>query len=273
METYRDYTALIPIYEQEYNQGLDADKSDEAEEAMAKFFINEVDEGVKDLELFTKLLLAELEEGQQIELTVKGFASPLARSDYNVKLTSRRISSLVNYLRSYDRGAIQPYLDHTAKNGGKLDIVQIPFGEYIADTFVSDNPNDKNNAIYSIAAARERKIEIVSVQRPQSDTLIANLVFESEIIDLGLLNKMELVQFAFKGDVKGTTPLRIDSLRYDDTIITALSAPEAADLKGIFEISGSLQNGGKSGKQNLEIEIFGNLGAGRKTLNITFETE
>jgi hypothetical protein len=273
LETYRAYAALIPVYEQEYNKGLDAEKGEKAEEAMAKFFISEVDQGVKDLELFTRLLLTELEEGQQIELTVKGFASPLAKSDYNVKLTSRRISSLINYLNTYERGAIQPYLDHTAENSGKLDIVQIPFGEYVADNFVSDNPNDKNNAIYSIAAARERKIEIVSVQRPQSDSLKANLVFETEIINLGLLEPSDSLAFSFKASLDGRVELKIDSVLYDADIIHNFEIinPSKSDAK--LEVSGILYPGNRSGKQNVEIVIFGNLGDGRKTLNITFEIE
>jgi hypothetical protein len=261
------------VYEQEYNQGLDAENGEEAEEAMARFFISEVDQGVEDLELFTKLLRTELEKGQRVEVTVKGFASPLAKSDYNVKLTSRRISSLVNYLMAYDRGAIAPYLTGNAENGGRLDIIRIPFGEYVADGFVSDNPNDKNNAIYSIAAARERKIEIVSVQRPQMDTLLANIAIESEIINLGMVDAANPTAFAFRGKISGLVPLTIDSLVYDEALLTIATLADTTAQGAAFELSGALHPQASKGKQYLEIELWGNLDSGRKTLIITFETE
>jgi hypothetical protein len=47
--------------------------------------------------------------------------------------------------------------------------------------------------------------------------------------------------------------------------------PSKSDAK--LEVSGILYPGNRSGKQNVEIVIFGNLGDGRKTLNITFEIE
>ena len=90
-------------------------------------------------------------KGQNIELTIKGFASPLAKTDYNVKLTGRRITSLINYLREYDKGQFNEYIDATAENGGTLSFNKIPFGEYTASKLVSDNVNDTKNSVYSRA--------------------------------------------------------------------------------------------------------------------------
>src|SRR5690606_14374971 len=117
------------------------------------FFTQYVDQGVLDLQEFTRLLLIELDKGYDIEVTIKGFASPLAKTDYNVNLTKRRISSLLNYLRAYGNGEFIPYLDHTAANGGSLTFIHIPFGEYTADTTISDNVNDQKNSVYSRRAA------------------------------------------------------------------------------------------------------------------------
>ncbi len=163
IDSYNDYTAMLEKYQKEYSDGLKGDRSDEAKEDIETFFIEYVDKGVSDLELFRDLLLKELDKGAKIQITVKGFASPLAKTDYNVNLTKRRIRSLINYLREYNGGVFAEYLDNTAENGGRVVFQQVPFGEYTANQLTSDNPNDTKNSVYSRAAAIERKIEIQSV--------------------------------------------------------------------------------------------------------------
>ncbi|HRP54381.1 MAG TPA: hypothetical protein PLI97_12855, partial [Fluviicola sp.] len=120
IDSYNDYIAMLPEYRKEYSKGLNGDKILEAEEDIESFFMQYVEQGVKDLELFQSLLLEELQKGYRIRLNVKGFASPLAKTDYNVNLTKRRIMSLENYLRFYNNGVFAPFLDGTALNGGKL---------------------------------------------------------------------------------------------------------------------------------------------------------
>jgi hypothetical protein len=116
-------------------------------------------------------LLEELNKGIRVRVSVRGFASPLARTEYNVALTQRRIQSLINHLKVSDNGAFLPYLEGTAANGGKLEVVGLPFGEYTANQITSDNPNDLKNSVFSRAAAVERKIEIQSVSYLDSDSL------------------------------------------------------------------------------------------------------
>ena len=151
---------MLDQYKKEYANGLNGEKADFAQEEIENFFIEYVDKGVSDLTLFRNLLLKELDKGAKINITVKGFASPLAKTDYNVNLTKRRISSLVNYMREYGNGVFVKYLDATAENGGQVVFSQVPFGEYTANQLTSDNPNDVQNSVYSRNAAIERKIEI-----------------------------------------------------------------------------------------------------------------
>ncbi|WP_107039878.1 tetratricopeptide repeat protein [Brumimicrobium mesophilum] len=163
LDSYNDYIAMTDEYKKKYSDGLKGEKSDDAKDDIEDFFTEFVKQGVQDLNQFIELLQIELEKGRKIELTVKGFASPLAKNDYNVNLTKRRIASMVNYLNAYDNGFFSKYLNKSAENGGVLIIVQIPFGEDQSDKIVSDNPNDQKNSVYSRAAASERKIEIQSV--------------------------------------------------------------------------------------------------------------
>lgn len=197
INSYNEYTAMIGTYQKEYSKGLSGEKVTEAEEDIEDFFIQYVDKGVSDLKLFRTLLMKELEKGAKINITVKGFASPLAKTDYNVNLTKRRIASLVNYMREYENGIFVPYLDGTAPNGGKVVFSQVPFGEYTANQLTSDNPNDVQNSVYSRAAAIERKIEIQSVSYLENDTEFA-LVTSKPMIDMGTVKHGEMITGTFE---------------------------------------------------------------------------
>lgn len=193
---YQEYRDMLDKYQKEYSTGLSGEKAEEAKEDIESFFIEYVDQGVKDLELFRDLLLEELQKGAQIKVAVKGFASPLAKTDYNVNLTKRRISSFVNYLRAYNNGVFRPYLDGTAGNGGKVIIVGVPFGEYTANQFTSDNFHDQKNSVYSRAAAIERKIEIQSVSY-LDDRKIFPISVDVPVQDAGKIKGGEIIEKTF----------------------------------------------------------------------------
>ena len=139
---------MLETYKNEYAKGLIGKHAEEAREDISDFFIEYVEQGVKDLSLFRELLLDELKKGRKFNLYIKGFASPLAKSDYNVNLTKRRINSLINYLKNYDNGVFKPYIENQS-----LLFKEIPFGENTANKLTSDNPNDVKNSIYSRAVS------------------------------------------------------------------------------------------------------------------------
>lgn len=212
LTTYNEYTDMKEKYESEYAKGLRGEKASEAKEDIGDFFIEYVDQGVRDLRKFTTLLVKELDKGRKIELTVKGFASPLAKTDYNVNLTQRRIASLENYLMEYQDGALSKYLLDTASNGGRLSIARVPFGEYTAEKFISDNPNDAKNSIYSRVAARERKIEIQSVSF-LSDSVENSIQIEKQIHDFGTVGQADTLRTVFKIRNSGTKPIVLSEVK------------------------------------------------------------
>src|SRR5690554_2035274 len=248
IDSYNDYTAMMDQYKKEYSSGLKGERAADAKDDIEDFFMEYVDQGVRDLSQFRDLLLIELERGRKIELTVKGFASPLAKTDYNVNLTKRRIASMVNYLRVYDNGVFRPYLDHTASNGGALKITQIPFGEYEADQIVSDNPNDQKNSVYSRAAAIERKIEIQSVDIiRQEDVLTTLLTANTLVYDAGAQKSGDKINYQFVLKNIGEQNIRIDEVivsgasisfeHNDNELIPGETTPihvvfDTTDLKG-----------------------------------------
>lgn len=156
--TLANYLALNDLYQNEYAKGLKGAAADEARRKIARFFADSVENGFRKLEEFTALLLRDLKAGKNVEITICGFASPLHKADYNLALSSRRIASFVNYLQDYDNGIFLPYLSGSAKN--RLTVIREPEGSSLAKREVSDNPNDQRNSVYSIAASKERKIQI-----------------------------------------------------------------------------------------------------------------
>ncbi len=214
MTTYKGYTRLYNEYRREYSQGLKGDEKDEAMLDIEDLFSEYIDKGANDLQLFTPLLLKELEAGKTITLTIKGFASPLSKSDYNVNLTLRRVSSLINYLSEYENGKLLPYINGTAENGAKLAFIKVPFGEYQSLKGISDDLKDKRNSVYSPAAALERKIEIIAIQADDTNQVAMD---GSELEKLPLMTfkdtiiKMEVGQTEKQIKVinNGEAPLKI----------------------------------------------------------------
>lgn len=163
LESYEGYLDSMPTYYIENSLGLHGEDSVKGCKHIQDFFDDYVHKGVEDLRVFLDELIKELDSGSKIQLSVKGYASPLAKSNYNVNLTLRRINSLENYLERHPSGRFGNYLNGTAKNGGLLKIVKIPFGENRSDTVVSDDYYNTRHSVYSKEASLERKIEIINL--------------------------------------------------------------------------------------------------------------
>ena len=159
-----EYLSLISEYENKYISSLSPEKQESELFALRQFFENKISYGLDQLEEITPLLLKELQKGNQIELSVRGYASSLSTSEYNLKLATRRIQSLINYLKMAESGAFLPYLQSKS-----LVINKLPLGDY-AVSQVQDESN-KLAAIYSVDAAIERKIEIIALKSSNNSQL------------------------------------------------------------------------------------------------------
>lgn len=163
LETIDEYIGLRYDYVDAVNQSaLDGTSKIQLGNVMESFFDTDLKRSVEKLDKALGVLLRELTNGANITLAVKGYASPLADSDYNLNLTYRRITSMENYIVQFDSGAFVPYLDQ-----GLLTIEKIPYGESQAATNVSDDLGDELGAIYSPTAARERRIDILRIERTE----------------------------------------------------------------------------------------------------------
>jgi tetratricopeptide (TPR) repeat protein len=159
-ESYEEYKKLKSRYIDEFSKGMNDRKSAASEVDI--FFRDSVDAGIENLERFAELLTKSLNNGETVKITMKGYCSPLATTDYNVNLAKRRISSLRNYFSKWRDGYFKKYIGDTKSNGGKIIFEDVDIGELPASR-ASDNLKDKRNSVYSPQAASERKIQIIAV--------------------------------------------------------------------------------------------------------------
>lgn len=161
-KTYEDYTVLKQKYFAEYTKGLEGDAKNLAQNRVENFFEDSVDAGMQDLEKFAQLLEQVLARGEKVKITMKGYCSPLASTDYNVNLAKRRISSLQNYFLEYNNGEFVKYVNNTNPAEGSIEFTNEDIGE-LPISKVSDDVKDVRNSVYSPYAAMERKIQIIAV--------------------------------------------------------------------------------------------------------------
>jgi tetratricopeptide (TPR) repeat protein len=160
LETFDAYYDLKEEYLESFTQGMASEQAEAAEYEIETFFQEEVKKGGDLLVKFSNLLLERLEEGEEIEIFLKGFTSPRAQSQYNFNLAKRRISSVRNHFLTYANGVFKPYLDSK-----QLIISERSFGETQASMEISDELEDLRNSIYSVPASLERRVEIMEIIR------------------------------------------------------------------------------------------------------------
>ena len=162
-KTYEDYSVMRDQYKKEYSKGATGKDYDRAINDIETFFDDSVDAGMQDLEKFSQLLLKVLKDNEKVTITMKGYCSPLASTDYNVNLAKRRVSSLRNYFMEYENGVFTHYINNANTKEGSITFLEEDIGELKARPNVSDDYYDTKNSVYSPAAAMERKIQIIAV--------------------------------------------------------------------------------------------------------------
>ncbi len=163
-DTYETYRNQKDEYKYAHRLLADSVERKHIYEKLDAFFENQIEKSYRDLEFFLDVLYLDLEKGKQIKLLIKGYASPLHTGKYNYNLSKRRISSFINQLLYYKNGALIPYLLKNEKENAQLQIEELPLGSAKANKDVSSNNNDLRQSVYSVEAAKERKIEIIDYQ-------------------------------------------------------------------------------------------------------------
>lgn len=128
-----------------------------------KIFNELVQPGYDKLQRYLNISSELMKLGAAIELDIKGYASPLAKSNYNVNLTGRRIESFMNYLKVYNEGFLLPFVVARGDQA-QIRVKKLPFGETKSAAGVSDDYYKQELSVYSYPAAKERRIEIVATR-------------------------------------------------------------------------------------------------------------
>ena len=153
-----DYVKRQPDYVTKFTSPLTDNEKQTAAEAIDLFFKNDVKAGEEKLLLVFDYLTKVLGKGDKIELEVRGFASPRAKTFYNKILSKRRIRSVKNDMIAYNGGILKKYIDNKS-----LVLKDVSFGESAAKPGVVDDLKDERNSIYNLNAARERRVEILKI--------------------------------------------------------------------------------------------------------------
>lgn len=164
VDLYNDYFLKRKTFAAEFSKGYRGEVKTQLEDSIENFFDHQVTGEYQKLLKFAALLKELVTKDQVIVITIKGFTSPLNTTEYNENLAKRRISSLVNFFRTYDNGFFVPFEEE-----GKILIQRVAFGETLANTAVSDDPNDRRNSVFSPLASVERKIRIIAVSVNKDD--------------------------------------------------------------------------------------------------------
>ena len=218
-KTLEEYVAMMNLYKTEYSKGLQGEEKEKAIADIDTFFAKTVGTGFAHLELFTQWLLEDLEQENNVTITIIGFASPLHSDDYNVNLSLRRISSLKNYI--YKQKIFDKYLDTTTA-GNKLRFIEDPRGKRFAAEYVSGNPNDVRNSIYSIAAGLERRIQI-TLYKSEKDTSIKkpNLYLSEKEIVIKQIPEIDKYELYIQIKNTGNAELEIQNITSDNEQLKA----------------------------------------------------
>ncbi len=159
-QTYQNYLARKDFIIEKFTEGLPAEEAETAKYQMASFFENEVQTNHDRLDRLCTQLTTYLQKGYQLEVQAVGEASPLASTDYNQRLIERRISTVVNQLKSWQNGTLSPYF----ANGQLLVSSKVKLMESQGEK-VQVKLTDRRQAEFSPEAAMMRKVVIESVKR------------------------------------------------------------------------------------------------------------
>jgi len=272
LDLAEEYLGRKEEYFEQFEKKSQLDQAIEVED----FFDTEINQGIEELKEFTPLLLQELKKGSQIELSIRGFASALSKSDYNLKLANRRIESLINYFKSYDRGALLPYLNQTAQDGGQLKIRKLPFGDY---AIREKKEKSQLEAIYGIEAVKQRKIELVAVSNSFDSSRInveglAVLDLKKTVFELNSIPQNEVVTLHLPIENKGDAVLEIYNIIDNCNCIEAkfmekVKPGERSDI--VLKITSSSFKRDES--HEIEASIISNAAENLIPLKIKFRVE
>lgn len=182
---YNDFMAKREEYIDEYTRYSSEERLKYDIQTVQAFF-GDMQQEFQKLSLFAELMSVILQDGQDIVVAFKGYASPVGNLAYNEIVAKKRISCIQNYFLTYNNGVLNQYLHNQPKSGkGSLKYVYEPIGVVkMENTFYTSTGSQvsalsdrrqKWMSVYSPAAAYQRKIEIIAVDIEYEDQLFEEI--------------------------------------------------------------------------------------------------
>ena len=158
-QIYHDYYGQKSVFKSSYLALFSGSDKLTADQEMDYLFESNVRAGFDKYDTFKKQLQIVLESGQDVNVYLRGYTSPLAQGDYNIALGKRRVDSIRKEFDTWNNGVFVPFI-----RSGQLKVTERSFGETTAPAEVSDDPNAPSKSIYSPEASKERRVEIDEIK-------------------------------------------------------------------------------------------------------------
>ena len=192
-QTYNRYMFMRNDYKRAHTLANGNVVFDSICDAIDYFFDYDVQYNCERFEQFLNLLLDDLKAGHRISMTVAGYASPIHTGQYNELISKRRIASIVNQIMEYKKGILTRFM---GTGGGSLQIREVAYGSETAPKSVSADRSKTNKSVYSVEAAKERRIEILDYQYLEDDSsMISCLHIPSRAMHAGTFFTGEYADF------------------------------------------------------------------------------
>lgn len=222
-QTYNRYMFMRQDYKNAHTLANGGVVYDSICDAIDCFFDYDVQYNCERFEEFLNLLLLDLKAGHRICITVEGYASPIHTSAYNELISKRRIASIVNQIMQYKKGILTRFM---GTGGGSLQIRERAYGSSQAPRTVSADRAKTNKSVYSVEAAKERRIEILDYQYLEDDSsLISCLRLPTRPIHVGEFKQGEYadLKITLKHTALNETTLDFISVGSPDVTVAGYS--------------------------------------------------
>ncbi len=157
---YQDYMDMKKLYQDNHATQFAPETQPMVMQQISNFFEDEVKGEYNRMNYFFDEILKLLDKGARLEIVIQGYTSPRTTEQYNKNLSMRRIASVKKQLFIYKNGI---FLKHFQQ--GHFSVKEQPNGETLAPKGIADAIDDPRNSIFSVEASRERRAEIVVLQK------------------------------------------------------------------------------------------------------------
>jgi len=150
----RDYINRKYVYQHEYEKIKTLMPKLIVGKEINDFFINDIEKNYLKLDESMKYILDLVKLNQNVTILIKAYTSPSGNEEYNNLVAKRRENSIINYYRSYQNGAMIPYINKS------LFFKTLPPVIQVEDQQIDKTTPEYQYSKYSTRSAFERRVDV-----------------------------------------------------------------------------------------------------------------